>query len=45
MIENEIAVKKLEILVNSNRNLLKTVNIFKNLTYAHYSKQVRLAAR
>lgn len=45
IIENELAVKTLEILMNSIRNLPKTANIFANIAYSHYSKELQLAAQ
>lgn len=45
IIDNEIVVKTLEILMDYIKNLPKTENIFANIIYSHYSKQLQLAAR
>lgn len=45
IIEYEIAVKALEIIMDSNKKFPNTANILTNITYTHYSKQLQLAAR
>lgn len=45
IIEDEITVKKLEIIMDSNRNTIKEAKIFSKITYAHYRKQLQLAAK
>lgn len=45
LIEDEVAVKTLELLMDSNKNIPKTANLFANITYTHYAKQLQLAAK
>lgn len=44
IIADEIAVKDLEKVMDSNASMPKETNIFANLPYARYSKLLQLAA-
>lgn len=45
IIEDIVAVETLEILMHTTRKMPKTTNLFANITYGNYNKQIQTAAQ